>query len=152
VPEGGERGDGVMTMIRSYECSISNWERSTVVHAISRGKAKAEYFYDVKDCCPDLKFTDVLCRAIGAPMQCDGFARTANYRGVPFAKIGMKVECGGHTGYIVGKNSTANFNIYFETGPHKGLTLNCHPNWFIKYFAEDGSVLGDFPGPKEATA
>ena len=75
------------------------------------------------------------------------FAHTAEYRGVPFARIGMKVRfSNGDEGIIKGKNSSANFNVLFTSGDNKGLTLNCHPNWHITYLNDDGTVIRKF-GP-----
>lgn len=93
--------------IRSYACRVRGHDEHHTVHAESIGKAKKEYFDLVSECCPDLRFTDIRARCLGGPVTDEGFARTANYRGVPFARIGMRVEVAGDPGVIVGKNSSA---------------------------------------------
>jgi hypothetical protein len=134
-------------MLRAYECWVAGTDHGhTIVHASSAGKAKSEFFLDAKEPWPDLRFTQVRVLCVGAPQTSEDFLRTARYRGVPFARIGMKVivgdaKCGEWTGRIAGKNSSANFEIAFEDGPHAGHTLNCHPNWMMRYFAEDGTEL-----------
>lgn len=66
-------------------------------------------------------------------------------RGLPFVKKGMKVE---HTydgktqiGKIIGGNHCGNLDVLFEG---KKKSENCHPNWAMKYFDEDGNVLAEF--------
>jgi hypothetical protein len=56
----------------------------------------------------------------------------------------MRVEVDGHRGILVGNNSSANFDVLLEDGPHRGLTLNCHPNWRVTYFDSDQTVLARF--------
>jgi hypothetical protein len=104
-----------------------------VINTTTRGKAKSEYFRDLKESW-DIPFKDIRVRKLGCPVQTDGFLHTAKYRGVAdVAKIGGKVKVNGSIGYIVGNNASANFDVLFEDGPYKGLTLNCHPNSEIEY-------------------
>lgn len=127
--------------IRAYECRVKGFDWSGTIHAESAAKAKYRYWRDVSEPWPDVKFTHIRCRLLGAPITDESFAKTAQYRGVPFAKIGMRVQVEGRSGVIVGKNSSANFEVLFDDGPHKGLTLNCHPNWRMKYFDQDGNEI-----------
>ena len=130
--------------VRAFEVGVkgTNWTRT--VHALTAGKAKYKYFCDVREPWPDVKFTNISCRCLGSPVTDEGFLKTAAYRGVPFARIGMLVEVGGNAGQIVGKNTSANFDVLFTAGKHKGLTLNCHPNWMFKYFDDAGKVIAEF--------
>jgi hypothetical protein len=57
----------------------------------------------------------------------------------------MKVE---HTyggkiqiGKTVSANSSGNLDVLFEG---KKKPENCHPNWAMKYFDEDGVILAEF--------
>jgi hypothetical protein len=133
-------------LLRAFEVGVKGTDWTRTVHALTAGKAKADYLRDVSEPWPDVKFTDITCRCLGGPVTDDGFRKTATYRGVPFAKIGMRVEVGGDAGQIAGNNSSANFDVLFTAGKHKGLTLNCHPNWMFKYFGDNGEVLAEFGG------
>lgn len=137
-----------MTALRAYECQIIGADWTSVVHSTTRGKARYQYWLHAREPFPDLKITQIRVRSVGPPQTSDAFLRTAEYRGVPFARIGMQVEVGGDRGVITEKNSSANFNVLFEAGPHAGVELNCHPNWMIRYFAADGSVIAEFGGAK----
>lgn len=135
--------------VQSYACRLKFHDHETTFCATSPGKAKAMYFSDVSDCLPDLQFTDVRVRCLGGPVTTGAFRRTAEYRGVPFARIGMQVSVGGERGIIVGNNESANFNVLFDDASrYKGETLNCHPNWDIAYFDEDGNEIQRFAGHK----
>lgn len=75
------------------------------------------------------------------PQTTKAFLRVATSRGVPCARIGMMVEMNGRRGLIVDHNESANFEVYFFDTKQVG---NCHPNWRMTYFREDGSVLLKF--------
>lgn len=130
------------TILRAYECSLDGKHWSTI-NALSKGKAKSEFLSDIDW---DVRYIDVRCRVLGdvkfhTP---EGFKKNARYRNIPFAYCGMKVELSGSFGWIVGHNCTANLNVLFYTGEYIGQTLNCHPNWMLKYFDEEGNVIKDF--------
>jgi len=69
------------------------------------------------------------------------FEEMKEYRGIEFAKQGMKVEVNGKPGLIVGSNSSANLNVYF---PEAGQTQNCHPHWKIIYYDESGEAVRSY--------
>lgn len=134
-------------MLRAYECSVRGTDWHRTVHAESAGKAKSEYWRDVTEPWPDVPFTAVTCRVIGGPVTSDAFRRTAEYRGVPFARVGMRVQAGEWHGVIVGNNDSANFDVLFEDGPFKGQKGNCHPNYQMRYFDRSGQeITGDKAG------
>lgn len=122
-----------------------NWDQDVI--ALSLGKAKAEYLRDIQDVWPDVKYTDITGRVSSGFSMATlaDFQRIADYRDVPFAKIGMRVKVGEWPGIIVGKNESANFNILFLDGKFKAQTLNCHPNNCITYFDSKGEVIKQFP-------
>lgn len=130
--------------VYAYECGIRGTEWTSVVHASSAGKARYRYLLEVGDTNDGLSFKDITVRSLGNPITDAEFERTAKYRGVPFAKIGMRVECEGSAGLIVGKNSSANFNVLFTFGRHQGCVMNCHPNWKMRYFDENGQLIQEF--------
>jgi len=135
-------------MLKAFDCNVRGSEfPPTTIYHVTAGKAKYEFWMSVSESYPDIKYTDITaCRGSDHPSfkVHQEFARTATYRGVPFAKIGMSVEVGGFKGEIAGKNSSANFNILFLEGPHRGLILNCHPNWRIKYYDSKGELIKEF--------
>ncbi len=133
--------------IRAFECNVKGQEWPQVIHSFSRGKAKSLYFLDVHDAWPDVPYTDIRCRCVGKPVTSKGFMRNAEYRGIPLARIGMKVEFtdGSGQGFIVGYNNSANLDVLFATGKFQGQTLNCHPNHMIRYLDSEGKILYAFP-------
>ena len=104
---------------------------------VSAGKAKSAYFNDISPHCDWLKYTHIKVRSLGAPITDEKFLNTAKYRNVPFARVGMAVEVLGRRGLIIGSNSSANFNVVFENGE----VLNCHPNWEMRFFDEQGNEI-----------
>ncbi len=133
----------VAELMQTFECNVKGINWQTQITARTLGKAKSEYLSRVRDAWPDVKYTDVRARSLGACVTTDEFLLTARYRGVPFARIGMKVDVDGRRGRIVGANSSANFDVVFDGSD---VPINCHPNWMITYFAEDESVLATFGG------
>lgn len=127
--------------LRSYECNVKGCDWAMTVHALSAGKAKCEYWRDVKESWPDIPFTSVTCHVIGKPQTSESFLSMARCRGVPFARVGMSVLVGGEPGVIVGNNPSANFNVLFTDGKWKGQTLNCHPQSEIAYLNDQGDVI-----------
>jgi hypothetical protein len=124
---GGREG---MTTVYAFACRPV-WAEERFDHIInetSAGRAKAEYLRCVSDPLPDLKFTQIRCRKIGAAQTSADFIRNAKYRGWPDAKCGDCVQVEDWEGVIVGHNSSANFDILATSGRWKGLRLNVHPN------------------------
>lgn len=130
--------------LRAFRCNIRGKEWEHTIHALSAGKAKYEYFRDLREAWPEIPFTAVTCHVAGPVTTPESFLATARYRGVPFARIGMKVTVGEWNGLILGANASANFDVLFQDGPYAGQKLNCHPHSQTKYFAKDGTVLADF--------
>jgi hypothetical protein len=139
--------------VRTYECSIPEFitdegPYSKTIMATSASKARYQCLLGLRDAGWSPKFQDIHVRSVSAvPIRIlADFARVAVYRGLPFARIGMKVEVEGHSGVIVGKNDSANFDVCFTSGPRKGTTGNCHPKWMMKYFDYDGTVIAEYGG------
>lgn len=130
-------------MIQAFECRIRGWDSGTVLNRETSGQAKADYFRNIASEV-GAKYTDIRVRRLGGPVTTEGITRTAKYRGVPFARAGMRVKVENDYGRIVSHNDSANWDILFETGRWKGETLNCHPNWMMTYFDDDGTVLASF--------
>lgn len=133
-----------MPQVKAFECGIKGTEWTREICAETRSKARYRYLLDLWDSYPDFSFKDITVRCIGAPRTDSDFERTARNRGVPFAKVGMKVECEGRAGVIVGRNNSANFDVLFTEGKHSGQVLNCHPNWMMRYFDNDGNLIKEF--------
>jgi hypothetical protein len=115
----------------SFACSVAgtDWGEE-IVNARTRGRAKREYHLSVIDAWPDVPFTAVRARKIGAPHTTADFIRNAQYRGLPNVRCGQRVKVGDARGVIVGHNSSANFDVLFDDDSprYAGQTLNCHPN------------------------
>lgn len=120
-----------MTDVFAFECRHAKDDcprRGTIYNATTRGKAINQFYHDVIDCWPDVKFTDLRARKIGPAHTSEQFIRNAIYRGMPDVRCGQRVKVGDVFGYIVGHNSSANFDVLFdEGGRYGGLTLNVHP-------------------------
>jgi hypothetical protein len=115
-----------------------------VVYAATPGKAKHKRLLELRDGWDDIEYTGMRCKRLAgfASNETDeDFARVAEYRGIPFARLGMFVEVSGKRGIIVGHNSSSNLDVLFENGS----VLNCHPWSRVKYFDEDGDVIKEFP-------
>lgn len=64
--------------------------------------------------------------------------RVCKYRQLPPVKKGQLCVVDGRKGTIEGGNSAANFNVQF-LGYES--VRNCHPEWKMKIFNDDGTVL-----------
>lgn len=114
--------------IFAFECRHKDDEwRGSIINSISAGQAKSDYWRDVLDVWPDVKFTDIRVRKLGPAHTSDAFVRNARYRGMPDVKCGQRVRVGDSEGWIVGHNSSANFDVLFDTGRLKGGPFNVHP-------------------------
>lgn len=123
----------------------------TVVNADSPGQAKYRHFLMLDDLFEDfgtyLSAIKSCVKVVKNPAIIFGdereFRRTAIYRHVPEAYLGMSVELSsqfhGRKGIIVGANDSCNFDILFDDG-----VFNCHPNHELVYFDRDGNVVYDF--------
>lgn len=125
-------------MIYAFECTVKDapWGWApTVINSTTASKAKVEYWRDVTDSWPDVPFIDVRVRKVGGPHTSEQFVRNAHYRGMPEVKCGQRVRvkssAGDSLGYIVGHNSSANFNVLFDEGRLAGGTYNVHPSEII---------------------
>ena len=114
----------------AYEVSVAGRDWRQIVNARTPGKAKHSYHRQVLDAWPDVPFTAMRCRKVGAPQTSDAFRRNAAYRGLPDVRCGQRVIVGEARGAIVGHNSSANFDVLFDDDSprYAGLTLNVHPN------------------------
>jgi hypothetical protein len=118
-----------MAEVFGFEVTVvgTTWVR--VVNACSAGKAKAEYWRDVRDSYPDMPYTAIRAKKIGAPLSTDAFKDMAARRGLPDVRCGDRVVVeGGDRGTIVGHNSSLNFDVLFDDDSrYPGQTLNVHP-------------------------
>lgn len=118
--------------LRSWSVG-STWfpEHVEIVVARSRGAAKYRLWTRMQDAWSELPFTSMRATAVGGFHESDRFRSFAEYRGIPFARVGMRVRSDdGKEGVIVGHNDSANLDVIFDGGD---MVLNCHPAWQISY-------------------
>ncbi len=117
----------------AFEVSVKGTDWTQIVNARTHGQAKSVYHLDVLDAWPDIPYTALRCRKIGAPNTSGRFIQNAKYRGMPDVKCGQRVKVREAHGVIVGHNSSANFEVLFDEDSPKyaGLRLNVHPGEII---------------------
>lgn len=129
-----------MKELRSYECSLDGEHWSTY-NALSRGKAKMKYYYELD---MEISYLAIKCRVNGAVFTSDDFKRNAKYRGIEFAYCGMVIKSEEFEGVITGYNSSCNLNVLITNGNFKGQYLSFHPNWKIAYYDKNGDLIKEF--------
>lgn len=121
--------------LRAYEVWPAfrpDWRRT--INHVSAGRAKVVYWRELRDSWPDVPYTAIRSRVAGSPSGGEEFRRTAEYRRVAHvARVGGRVRVGTDQGFIVGSNSSANFDVLFIDGPHAGQVLNCHPQYQMEF-------------------
>lgn len=110
-----------------------------VVAAPTAGKAKYGQWLDARDAWQDIPFTAMRARKV-SPREPRGFRRNAEYRGIPFVRIGMRVCVGDRWGHVVGHDASANLRVLFG----QKLVLSCHPHSEITYYGDAGEVLASY--------
>lgn len=134
--------------MNEYKITLGGYETETLICAETAGKAKYQHYRQLDDLFEDfgmyLYFVES-CRCLRKAKKedyyrkSDSFEDTKNYRGVPLADYGTEVELNGKRGFIVGDNRSCNFDVQFNDG-----IFNCHPNWELIYFDDEGKVIYDF--------
>lgn len=129
------------------------WYHQNVL-ATTLGKAKYDYFRDVKEFYSDMTFKEFLkvvrCRKVGLAepkhlfTDKENFERMCASRNIAFAYQGMKVEVSGREGYLVG-NYGMNLLVWF---PEYSTGSNCHPWWETRYFNQEGQIVKDYTEKK----
>lgn len=117
----------------SFEVTVKGTLWTTILNARTAGRAKAEYYRSVSESWPDIPFTAIRAKKLGAPYTSPNFARNAEYRGMKGLKCGQRVRVGAGLGVIVSSNSSANMDVLFDddSPQYRGLTLNVHPDSLI---------------------
>lgn len=116
-------------VLAAFEVSVANTDWTRIVNARTAGQAKSWYFRELQDPWPNILFTALRCRRIGEPQTSDQFQSNARYRGMPDVRCGQRVKCGDAFGYIVGHNSSANFDVLFDDdSKYSGQRLSVHPH------------------------
>lgn len=129
--------------------------RETIL-AETPGKAKYQYFLDLKECF-DIEFKDfvkhVRSKKVGIASvealftDAREFKRMCQSRGLAdFAFQGMTVEVAGKRGKLVG-NYGMNLYVVFDG---QWIRSNCHPWWETKYFDNEGNVIRDYTEQAES--
>lgn len=102
--------------------------KADMVNATTRSKARYKYWLDIREPRPDVSIMDIKVRKVGPAHSSAQFIHNAKYRGMPDVRCGQRVRTNGCEGVIVGHNSSANFDVLFQSGKFAGATLNVHPS------------------------
>lgn len=115
--------------VHAYEVSVAGTDWSMVVNERTRGRAKRAYHLDVIDAWPDVPFTAMRARKLGPAQTSAAFDHCAKSRGVDL-HCGQAVLVNGCRGVVVGHNSSANFDVLFDSDSprYAGLRLSVHPS------------------------
>lgn len=127
----------------------TDWHQD--INSTTPGQAKMRYYHDLRDSWQSIPFTALRVRKIGRASSSDEFLRVARYRGLPEARCGSQVKVGDEIGIIVGHNSSANFDVLFESGRYRGQVLNVHPAGLVLVAAMESPErdLRVLPKPEE---
>lgn len=122
--------EGVGMNVSAYACHVHGMfdGHETIYNATTRGQAKRLHHQAVSEPWPNVKYTDIRARKVGGPHTSEGFIRNAIYRGMPDARCGQIVQVGDERGVLVGHNSSANFDVLFNSGKYSGQVMNVHPS------------------------
>lgn len=129
--------DEKQTDVRLYAVS-STWlpGHERIVAARTAGAAKYQTWLDICDSWDDMPITAMRARRVRDYVEPSGFRDCMERRGVPFARIGMRVRLDdGREGVIVGHNDSSNLDVLMDG---VGVVYNCHPGWQIAYLTPDG--------------
>lgn len=112
-----------------------------IINGINPEEVKNYYALKLRDLCGDDPI-DVKVEARGEAHTSPEFERVAKMRGMNGVKCGQRVKAGQSLGYIVGFNSSANFDVLFDDDAPKyaGQRLNCHPHT-LEYVGTKGWVV-----------
>ncbi|MFV0673613.1 hypothetical protein [Variovorax sp. tm] len=122
-----------MSEVFAFEVWVVGSPHKQVINARTSGAARYDYYLDVLDCWPDVKYIDMRARKIGGPQTSEAFLRNARYRGMPDLRCGDAVTVDGIPGVVVGHNDSANFDVLFDEGTEfAGAVLNVHPSELVR--------------------
>jgi hypothetical protein len=89
-----------MTAIYAFEVWIPDapWgDHRKIVNERSAGRAKSDYWRDVRESWPSISFTAVRARKVGRPRSSPEFLIGVSYRGIPNVRCGDRVTWKGGT-------------------------------------------------------
>jgi len=125
----------------AFECRHKDRSETTTINAPTRGAALADFYHDVRDCWPDVKWTDLRARKVGGPVASDMFRHVARIRGLPDMRPGERFTSGYGDGVIVDAGSGANFVVIFDSGQWAGQRMMLHPSEFTRAAGNSGERL-----------
>lgn len=113
--------------IFAFEVNVKGKDWQSIVNSTTAGKAKSDYYSHLLDAWPDVKWTQLTCRKIGAAQSSEQFLNTCRHRGVDL-KCGQEVFVGQNRGFVVGSDYSANFRVLFdEKSDYPNMELSVHP-------------------------
>lgn len=110
------------------------------IYALSRAKARYQFYQRLREVADHIRFQDIRVSGSADPSiaRAQRVRRIGTHRGLPFARIGMRVEVDGRAGVLVDGNDSGNFDVLFVD---TGVVMNCHPWWRMKYFDANGQEI-----------
>jgi len=96
---------------------VRGFDYVVVVNHRTAGRAKSAFFSSLTDAWPDVPFTDLRVRKVGAPVTGEQFEHCARIRGVSGWRCGDRVavlELAGAGAVLVGSDSSACFRVLLD--------------------------------------
>lgn len=134
--------------IRQFECCVKGTDWVKSVYALTRSKARYQYWKDIVEVWDGVKLANVTARAVPVSISQDARIVFAA-RGIPEAFIGMTIKVNEKEGFIIGVNASANLDVLFNAGTKQESIGNCHPFWETVYYGNNGVVVYDFRAKQE---
>lgn len=117
-----------MIHVYAFSCfPVRHPEWARTINAETASKARYSYWRDVSEPWPDIPYTAIRSRKVGAPQSNDMFLHVAELRGLPNVRCGDRVKAGDSEGVIVGCGGGANFDVLFDSGEYAGRQYIIHP-------------------------
>lgn len=129
MPAKDRTGRCLVVEIFAFACRHKDrpeWQE-TIVNAQTAGKARYQFWIDVREPWPEVKLIDIRVRKIGGPKASNTFKHVAELRGMPDLEPGERITSQYGDGVIVDAGTGANFEILFDSGKYSGQRLMLHP-------------------------
>lgn len=110
--------------LHAFDVWIAGQVCATQINARNVQAARYQYFRDVREWRPAVRYIEVKARRAGPPVTTDHHRAALARRGRPELVAGARVVVGGEPGFITGSNCSSNFDVLLD---HLRFALNVHP-------------------------